>query len=336
MPADVAGEAEVDQRQLLRRAAFDLLERAIPPLHVDVRRRRRRQHDPARLDPDSGRVARIERRAVEVADVVRRVPRRREDLEPGDPIACDADVRLGHRRQLSPELVERVAVEPPCAPLEPRVVDEMRRTDLRDPDRELRMLAHENACRARVVEVDVREQQPLDVTELVSALREAGLQRGNARCRPAIEEGQSPGRVQKVRPDRSGRAPMKYVDWEQVDRLLSHSQVAVCYLALAAAGTSADARSAIRSSTDSIPTESRTRLRGAANGASAVEACVIRAGCSIRLSTPPSDSASWKSFVRPTSSTAASSESARNEIIPPKSRICRLAISWPGCDGSPG
>ncbi len=37
-------------------------------------------------------------------------------------------------------------------------------------------------------------------------------------------------------------------------------------------------------------------MRGAANGASAVEACVIRAGCSIRLSTPPSDSASWNSL----------------------------------------
>ena len=56
--------------------------------------------------------------------------------------------------------------------------------------------------------------------------------------------------------------------------------------------TSAASRSAIRSSTFSIPTESRIRFRGAANGASAVEACVMRAGCSIRLSTPPSDSAS--------------------------------------------
>ena len=58
--------------------------------------------------------------------------------------------------------------------------------------------------------------------------------------------------------------------------------------------TSAASRSASRSSADSIPTERRTRFPGGANGASAVEACVIRAGCSIRLSTPPSDSASWK------------------------------------------
>ena len=32
------------------------------------------------------------------------------------------------------------------------------------------------------------------------------------------------------------------------------------------------------------------RFFGAANGPSAVDACVMRVGCSIRLSTPPSDS----------------------------------------------
>ena len=40
-----------------------------------------------------------------------------------------------------------------------------------------------------------------------------------------------------------------------------------------------------------------------------------------------------KSFVRATSATASSSDSTRNETIPPKSRICRAAISWPGCVG---
>ncbi len=92
----------------------------------------------------------------------------------------------------------------------------------------------------------------------------------------------------------------------------------------------------MRSSGDSIPTDSRMRFGGAANGAFAVAACVIRAGTSIRLSTPPSDSASWKSFVRATSATASSADSARNETMPPKSRICRAAIACPGCVGSPG
>ena len=57
----------------------------------------------------------------------------------------------------------------------------------------------------------------------------------------------------------------------------------------------------MRSSADSMPTESRISVGGTANGASAVDACVIRAGCSMRLSTPPRLSASFQIFVRATS-----------------------------------
>jgi pimeloyl-ACP methyl ester carboxylesterase len=100
--------------------------------------------------------------------------------------------------------------------------------------------------------------------------------------------------------------------------------------------TSAASRSATKSPAASIPTDRRTRLRGAAKGASAVVACVIRAGCSIRLSTPPSDSARQKSFVRAQIATASVSDSARKETMPPKSRIWRRATSWAGWEGRPG
>src|SRR5205085_11410257 len=73
-------------------------------------------------------------------------------------------------------------------------------------------------------------------------------------------------------------------DLDEDDRLAAHARAAV--------GTSAFSRSSTRSWADSIPTERRTRFGGAANGASAVAACVMRAGTSIRLSTPPRDSAS--------------------------------------------
>src|SRR5439155_4147814 len=118
-------------------------------------------------------------------------------------------------------------------------------------------------------------------------------------------------------------------DLDEDDRLAAH-------VARAAAGTSACSRSSTRSPADSIPTERRTRFGGAANGASAVAACVIRAGTSIRLSTPPSDSASRKTCVRPAIAAASSGDSARNATMPPKSRIWRAAIAWRGCDGSPG
>ena len=87
---------------------------------------------------------------------------------------------------------------------------------------------------------------------------------------------------------------------------------------------------------DSSPTERRIRLPGVAKGASLVEACVIRAGTSMRLSTPPRLSASVQTFVRVTISAASSTEPARKEIMPPKSRIWRAAISCPGWSESPG
>ncbi len=69
----------------------------------------------------------------------------------------------------------------------------------------------------------------------------------------------------------------------------------------------------------------------------AADACVIRPGCSISDSTPPSDSPSVNSRVRPQAATAASSPARRrNDTIPPDPRICLAASLWPGWDGSPG
>ena len=78
------------------------------------------------------------------------------------------------------------------------------------------------------------------------------------------------------------------------------------------------------------------RFAGTAKGASAVEACVMATGTSMRLSTPPRLSASVQTFVRVTSSSASSGLAARKETMPPKSRIWRAAISWPGWSGRPG
>src|SRR5690606_25334317 len=101
--------------------------------------------------------------------------------------------------------------------------------------------------------------------------------------------------------------------------------------------SSAWSRSASRSSTVSIPTDSRTRSSGTAKGEPATEAWVIRAGCSINDSTPPSDSASRNSLARLQASTAAGAPPAsRNDTMPPKRRICPAATLCPGWLGSPG
>ena len=92
--------------------------------------------------------------------------RRGEAREPDHGVPDDADVLLGHGRQLAPQLVERVAVQPPRARLEPARVDDVRRPDLGDVHRELRMLAHERPGGAGVVEVDVGEEEVPEVADL--------------------------------------------------------------------------------------------------------------------------------------------------------------------------
>ena len=57
----------------------------------------------------------------------------------------------------------------------------------------------------------------------------------------------------------------------------------------------------------------------------------MRAGCSMRDSTPPRDSPRVQTWVSAQTLTATSSPALSwNEIIPPKRVICFLATSWPG------
>ena len=189
MALDVVGDAEVDQRKPLRVAALDLVEGRVPGLEVDLRRRRGWEDEPGGLDADAGRVARVERAvAVQVADVVRGVARGGEAFEPEHLGADDADVLLRHRCELAPERVELLAVEPARASLEPLGVDEVRRADLRYVHLQLRVLADEHAGRARVVEVDVREQQVPHVLQLQVLVREPRFQLRDAGRRPAVEQ----------------------------------------------------------------------------------------------------------------------------------------------------
>ena len=94
---------------------------------------------------------------------------------------------------------------------------------------------------------------------------------------------------------------------------------AVCVLDPTAA--SACSRSATRSFADSRPTERRTRLSGTANGASAVEACVIATNADQALDTAGL-SASIHTLVRDQRG-GVLGVAGEEEIIPPKPRICR-------------
>src|SRR5439155_6504171 len=82
----------------------------------------------------------------------------------------------------------------------------------RDVDLELRMLAHEHAGRARMIEMNVAEQEMAHVAELQAVLLEAGLQRRLRRRRPAVEERGTIVRVEQVRRDSSLVALVVQVD----------------------------------------------------------------------------------------------------------------------------
>ena len=87
----------------------------------------------------------------------------------------------------------------------------------------------------------------------------------------------------------------------------------------------------------SMPTDSRTRSAGTSSGEPAALACVIRPGCSISDSTPPSDSARTNSFARLQISTACVLAAGRaEETMPPNRRICLAAVSCPGWLAGPG
>src|SRR5207237_1412341 len=92
---------------------------------------------------------------------------------------------------------------------------EMRRADLGDPDLELGVLLHDRAGRARVVEVDVREQQVPDVRQLDAAVAQRLLQPRQRRRGAAVEEQRPVGAVEDVDADRALHAAKVEVNGKQ-------------------------------------------------------------------------------------------------------------------------
>ena len=158
---DVVEDAEVDEREPPRRASLDLVERPLPGVEVDLGRRRRREHEPARRDADAGRVAVVERPVlVLVRDVVRR-------RGPGSG-STRARRRRRRRRGRSPR--GRARARPrarrtrrrTAGVRSPRAGSGRRGAARRSPRRAPSSAGcsrTSDAGGARVVEVDVREQQ---------------------------------------------------------------------------------------------------------------------------------------------------------------------------------
>src|SRR5687767_5841683 len=139
----------MDEGKPVRPAPFDLVDRALPGLEVELRRRARWHHERAASDSNARRVSCVQRAAgVEIRHVMPGMARCREAFETDDLVADHVDVLGRDWDELAPEPVERVAVEPAGARFEPRRVDHVRGSDLRDVNLQRRMLAYERARRA--------------------------------------------------------------------------------------------------------------------------------------------------------------------------------------------
>ena len=147
----------MDQREPGGRAALDLADRLLPGLEVELGWRARRHDEASALEADACGVAGVQRSVrVEARDVVPRMTGSRKALEADHAVADDVDVLGRDRRELAPELVERIAVESARARVELRRIDEVRSSDLRDVHLQIEGSRDEHPGCACVVEVDVR------------------------------------------------------------------------------------------------------------------------------------------------------------------------------------
>jgi len=107
------------------------------------------------------------------------VARSREAFQPHNSLAYDLDVLGRYGPHRSPEQIEHVAVEPPCAPLEPLGADEVRCASLGDVHTQARIGRNECSASAGVIEVDVRDEQVPELSDrdTQSARRASSVER---------------------------------------------------------------------------------------------------------------------------------------------------------------
>ena len=145
------------------------------------------------------------------------VTRGRERLQADDVTRRDPDIRLGHRRELSPQLVERFSVQTAGARFEARRVDQVRRADLGDVNGKRWVTPYENPRCACMVEMNVRQQEMPDLREPETALRQPTFELLDARGGAAVVQ-----RGPVVRLDDVGADCLRAAEMEEVDGLRRH------------------------------------------------------------------------------------------------------------------
>jgi hypothetical protein len=114
--------------------------------------------------------------------------RRRPGIELEHLVPDDLDGLLRDGDQLAPEAVEVVAVEPARAPFEAARIDQVRGADRTHVHAETGVLPDEGSCRARMVEVDMGEDEMPDVGEGQPTVPEGRLERSETRGGPAVDQ----------------------------------------------------------------------------------------------------------------------------------------------------
>ncbi len=127
-----------------------------------------------------------------------------------------------HRRDLAPQPVHVVAVQPRRAVDQLLRIDHVRRAALVHEHRDVRVRADDRAGRAGVIEVDVRQQDVAHVVPAHAVLLQAELERGQTRRRPGIDDRDASVGLHDAARDRVRAAEELEIDPRQAVRQNRH------------------------------------------------------------------------------------------------------------------
>lgn len=209
----IGHHAEVRQRQTGWPPLLKLVDAPVPRGQIELRRRRGRAYVRGGRNTHAGRIAGEQIPAfVEVSDMMGTMARGGNALEAEDRPLSRMQVALGNTRHLSPQEIETATVDPPRPAFERHRVSQVDQSALPHVDLQLRMFSHEMTSGARVIKVDMGQEQVPDVRQPQAARLKPGLKRTDGGSGTAVDKGRAIAGVSDVCRHGPGVAAMKQVD----------------------------------------------------------------------------------------------------------------------------
>lgn len=167
----IVGIAEMRKEKPQRATRQNRGERVLPDLQVDIRGRRRRQDEWRIVNANAGRVSDegYSFRRVKVADVVRCVTGSVRNLKFARTERQrfgafeDTQIFLRYRQGVAEKFVQRVWPQSRRAREQFARIDHVRRTQLVNINGNARIVAHQRAAGAGMVQMNVREQNGIEL-----------------------------------------------------------------------------------------------------------------------------------------------------------------------------